>query len=61
MNGKWIPEFTESSLSKINDTLFYNNFVSGVDFTAFTLGQLFIHFLHRINGYLVFLIFLDSP
>ena len=58
INGKWIPDFSQSSIDEINAIRFYDSFNLDIDFLPITLGQLIFHFLHRIWGYGVFLLIL---
>ena len=54
MNGKWLPSFSKSALEKINNTRLLMSFENILELETITTGQLFIHFLHRFWGYVVF-------
>ena len=58
MNDKWIPSFSNKTISIINENRFIYNFDSIIDLEPITSNQLFIHFLHRYWGYTVFLVIL---
>ena len=45
-------------INKINSIRFADNFDSSIELDPITSSQLFIHFLHRCWGYLVFILIL---
>lgn len=54
MNGKWLPSFSKTALEEINNSRLLMSFENILDLETITTGQLFIHFLHRSWGYVVF-------
>ncbi|MFP4499945.1 MAG: heme o synthase [Candidatus Hydrogenedentota bacterium] len=55
VGGQWLPRFNESMLETINDWRFYNVDALDMELPAATLGQVVIHFAHRLGGLIVFL------
>ena len=58
MNNRWIPSFSDNYINKINSIRFVDNFDSSIELNPITSSQLFVHFLHRSWGYLVFILIL---
>ena len=58
MNNRWVPLFSDNYINKINSIRFVNNFDSNIELDPINSSQLFVHFLHRCWGYLVFILIL---
>ncbi len=56
MNGKLLPSFSETTLNEINTNRMLLSFDNFLELEIITKGQLFVHFLHRTWGYVVFLL-----
>ena len=55
MGGQWLPVFTEDTLANINAWRANVAFETGRDLEPVTLGQVWIHFAHRLTALLVVL------
>ena len=53
MGGQWLPIFTPETLEHINAVRAEKDFVNGQPLAAVTLGQVWIHFIHRLGAVLV--------
>ena len=58
MNNEWIPSFSNKSIIELNENRFIQNFDSSIDLDFITSSQLFIHYLHRCWGYVIFVFIL---
>ncbi len=53
MGGQYLPVFTPDTLERINDTRYELGLVNGQPLEPATLGQVWIHFIHRLGAVLV--------